>query len=185
MVRLPRGLAMALALAVSACSSLGISGPPPIVSAADSKIAAENAAKFAAVAVCPEVQVRDGTQLFRVFEKGRQDDFSAIRFQASVQKFARECHTDSAGTTTIKVGVAGRMLAGPSGATGSASLPVRIVLVRDGDEVLYSKLFKVDATIAAGMSSVDWNQVADDLTVPGDKSQGRFVIYVGFDPSGK
>ncbi len=178
--------ALALALALSACSSDGgFSARSLVAGGPDPKAEQEGLEKFAVVAVCPDVQVRDGTQMLAVFEKGKEGDYSAIRFQGSIRKFARECRTDASGTTTIKVGVAGRLLAGPNGATGAATLPLRVVLVRNGDEVLYSKLYPLNVTIAPGTAAADWDLVAPDVIVPGDKSQGNFVIYVGFDESGK
>ncbi|MCM5559047.1 hypothetical protein [Pleomorphomonas sp. JP5] len=178
--------ALALAVTLSACSSDNGFSPRSLVSGGpDPKAEQEALERFAVVAVCPEVQVRDGTQMLAVFEKGKEGDYSAIRFQGTIRKFARECHTDASGTTTIKVGVAGRLLAGPKGLTGSTSLPVRVVMVRNGDEVLYSKLYPVNATIAPGTAAADWDLVAPDLVVTGDKTQGNFIIYVGFDESKK
>jgi hypothetical protein len=176
--------ALALAVTLSACSSGSSFSPRSWVSGGtDPKAEQETLEKFAPVAVCPDVQVREGTQMLAVFEKGKEGDFSAIRFQGTIRKFARECHTDASGTTTIKVGVAGRLLAGPNGAVGAATLPVRVVMVRNGDEVLYSKLYPQNITIAPGAAAADWDLVAPDLVVTGDKSQGNFVIYVGFDES--
>lgn len=180
--------ALALAATLAACSSGGDSFSPRslLASPADPKVVQETLEKFAPVAVCPRIQVRDGTQMMAVFEKGKEGDYSAIRFQGDIRKFARECKTDqTAGTTSIKVGVAGRLLSGPNGATGTSTLPIRVVLVRDGDEVIYSKLFPVSVTIPQGSAAADWDVIAPDLTVPADKSQGNMVIYVGFDESGK
>ena len=178
--------ALALAATLSACSSDSGFSPRSLVSGgSDPKAEQKALERFAVVAVCPEVQVRDGTQMLAVFEKGKEGDYSAIRFQGTIRKFARECRTDASGTTTIKVGVAGRLLAGPNGATGGATLPLRVVLVRNGDEVLYSKLYPLNVTIAPGTAAADWDLVAPDVIVPGDKNQGNFVIYVGFDESGK
>jgi len=178
--------AMALAMALSACSSgSGFSPRSWVSGGTDPQLEQETLEKFAPVAVCPDVQVREGTQMMAVFEKGKEGDYAAVRFQGTIRKFARECRTDASGTTTIKVGVAGRLLAGPNGATGTATLPVRVVLVRNGDEVLYSKLYPLDVTIAPGSAAADWDFVAPDVVVPGDKSQGNFVIYVGFDESKK
>lgn len=181
-----RGAAVASLAALSACSSNGgdtdMSAGALLSGGRD--VAAEQVAaqRFAAVSVCPEIQVRDGTQLLRIFERGKEDDLTAVRFQGSVQKFARECRTDgSTGATSVRIGVAGRLLAGPSGATGTVTLPVRVVVVRNGDDVIYSKIFKVPATIAPGTSAATWAQVAEDVVIPADRSDGRFVIYVGFD----
>lgn len=183
--QLARGFVLLSALGMAACSSLGGLSPSNLIAGGKDK-AAEQAAvqEFAVVAVCPQVQVRDGTQDLPIFEKGGTGDPTKIRFQATISKFARECHTDpTTGVTTIKVGVAGRLLAGPSGATGDASLPLRIVMVRDGSEVLYSQLIPVMGTVAPGTAAADWSKVVEGLTVPKDKSTGNFVIYVGFDDS--
>ena len=179
--------ALALGMMLSACSSGGEGITPRnlIAGGPDPKAVEESMARFAPVAVCPQIQVRDGTQMMAVFEKGKEGDYTAVRFQGTIRKFARECTTDASGTTTIKVGVAGRLLAGPNGATGTTNLPVRVVLVRNGDEVLYSKLYPVSVSIPQGAAAADWDVVAPDVTVPGDKSQGNMVIYVGFDESGK
>lgn len=178
--------ALALATMLSACSSDSGVSPRSLVSGGtDPQVEQETLERFASVAVCPEVQVRDGTQMLAVFEKGKEGDYGAVRFQGTIRKFARECRTDVSGTTTIKVGVAGRLLTGPNGATGATTLPVRVVMVRDGDEVLYSKLYPLKVAIAPGTAAADWDLVAPDLVVTGDKSQGNFIIYVGFDESKK
>lgn len=176
------GMVVAAGAGLAACSS-GPSLDPGTLMTGGRDPAAEQAAlaRYAPVAVCPPVQVRDGTQLLRVYEAGKQGDMSAIRFQGTIQKFARECHTDPAtGITTVKVGVAGRLLSGRSGATGSASLPMRVVLVKDGDTVLYSQLHKVDTGIAAGESAVTWTKIVDDISIPPAPGT-NYVIYVGFD----
>ena len=179
-----RAALVALVAVLPACSSMGDTdmSPGAILSGGrDLEAERRTVEQFAVVTVCPEIQVRDGTQMLRIFERGRQDDMSAIRFQATVQKFARECRTDPAtGVTSIKVGVAGRMLSGPSGATGTVNLPLRIVLVKNGDEVLYSQLHPTAAEIPAGQASVLWTQVVDGITIP-QQPEGRYVIYIGFD----
>lgn len=178
--------ALILALMLPACSSPGEFSPRYLLAGGrDIKAEQETAEKFAPVTVCPKVQVRDGTQMLTTYEKGKDGDPTAIRTMAAIRKFARECKTDASGTTTIEVGVAGRLLSGASGFTGSQTLPLRIVMLRNGDEVLYSKLHPVTATIAPGTASTEWTVIAPDLAVTGDKSNGSFVIYVGFDEGGK
>lgn len=179
------GMALVVvAVGLAGCSSGTPDVDPASLIGAARDPAAEQAAleKYAAVTVCPPVQVRDGTQLFRVFERGKENDLTGVRFQASITKFARECHTDRAtGATTVKVGVAGRLLNGPNGATGAATLPLRVVLVKNGDEVLYSQLRKVTATIAPGGSGVTWTEVVDGLAIPPTAAEANYVVYVGFD----
>lgn len=177
--------AVAVLSGLSACSSMNASDFNPTSMLRDPVKEQESLDKYAAVTVCPEIQVRDGTQLLRIFEKGRDGDLGAIRFQGTIQKFARECRTDRAtGVTTVKVGVAGRLLSGPSGATGGHTLPLRVVLVKNGDEVLYSQMNPVDAVIAPGGAAVTWTRIVDGITIP-PGPEARYVIYVGFDEGGK
>ncbi len=177
------GLAAATVVGLAACSSAPESFNPGNLVTGGRDIAAEQAtaARFAPVAVCPPIQVKDGTQMMQVFEKGKDGDLTAIRFQGTIQRFARECRTDAAtGVTSVKVGVSGRFLAGPKGGTGGSKLPIRIVVVKDGDTVLYSKLHTVDAAIPAGESGITWSKVVDDIAIP--PAQGtNYTIYVGFD----
>jgi hypothetical protein len=138
-------------------------------------------AEFAVVAVCPQVSVRDGTQVHAVHTRGGENNPDALRYQATVTKMARECHTDAAGTTTIKVGVAGRVIAGPKADSAPISLPLRVVVLRGGSEVLYSQLFKVPASLAGGAGNALWIQVVDGISIPKEKSTGTVEILVGFD----
>lgn len=184
-MRWVRGAAVAMAGTLAACSSMAEKdlSPGAILSGGRDAAAEQQAlAEFAPVAVCPEVQVRDGTQMMVIYEKGKQGDPNAIRFQGTIQRFARECQTDRlTGITSIKVGVAGRLLSGRSGATGTVSLPLRVALLRNGDELVYSKLHPVSATINTGESAFSWTQVVQDIQIPREIAQSRFVIYVGFD----
>ncbi len=176
------GLAAAALVGLAGCSSTPDLNPGNLVTGGRD-VAAEQAtaARFAPVAVCPPIQVKDGTQMMQVFEKGKDGDLTAIRFQGTIQRFARECRTDAAtGVTSVKVGVSGRFLAGPKGGTGGSALPLRVVVIKDGDNVLYSKLHKVDASIPAGQSGITWSKVIDDIAIP--PAQGtNYTIYVGFD----
>lgn len=177
--------ALAATVAVlSGCSTASDMSPGALLSGGRDPVKEQEAAEiFRPVEVCPQVQVRDGTQMMPVYERGRQGDPAGLRFQATVGKFSRDCRTSEIGTT-VRVGVAGRLLAGPSGATGRVDLPVRVVLVRNGDEVLYSKLHLIPAEIAPGTAATNWAKVVDDVVIPLGTGQSRYVIYVGFDESG-
>ncbi|WP_181705895.1 hypothetical protein [Chthonobacter rhizosphaerae] len=182
---LSRGAALAAVVSVLAgCSTVGDMSPGAVMSGGrDLAKEQESAELFRPVEVCPQVQVRDGTQVMPVYERGKQDDPSALRFQATVSKFSRDCRTSEVGTA-VRVGVAGRLLAGPSGATGQVNLPVRVVLVRNGDEVLYSELHVIPAEIAPGTAATNWSKIVENVVVPPDAGQSRYVIYVGFDETG-
>lgn len=176
------GLVAAAPFAVlAACSSGPDLNPASLVSGgSDPQAVAESAARFTSARTCPTVAVRDGTQIFTVYERGRDQDPKGIRFQANIGQMAREC-TDVGDSTVIKVGIAGRLINGPTGATGSLSLPLRVVLLRNGSEVVFSQLYPVPAALAPGQGNVLWTHVADGIQVPADKRSGSLQIYVGFD----
>jgi hypothetical protein len=141
----------------------------------------ETVRRFAAVQVCPEIQIREGTQAMRLYERGKQGDPAGLTFQGTIGRFARECRVAPDGGTVINVGVAGRLISGPTGATGSVDLPLRVVLVKNGSEVIYSQVHPVSSALAPGQASVAWTQVVNGLTVPYEDVPSRYLIYVGFD----
>ncbi|MBH0237143.1 hypothetical protein [Methylobrevis albus] len=166
---------------LAACSNGPDLNPASLVSGgSDPQAVAESAARFTSARTCPTVAVRDGTQVFTIYERGRDQDPKGIRFQANIGQMAREC-TDVGDSTIVKVGVAGRLINGPTGATGNVDLPLRVVLLRNGAEVVYSQLFRVPASLAAGQGNVLWTHVADGIQIPADKRSGTLQIYVGFD----
>ncbi len=129
---------------------------------------------------CPPVTVRAGTET-HVLMRGRAGSPDAVGFQASISETAREC-TVSGDTLNIRVGVAGRFLAGRKGGSMSGKLPVRVAVVKDGDTAIYSKLHQVPVSITPPATSMDWAFVDEQISVP---NTGVLRIYVGFDDGGK
>lgn len=131
--------------------------------------------------VCPSTEIKHGTESMLIFEPGKHGNMEALRFQASVQRVAREC-TVNGGTMTIRVGAAGRVAAGPKGAQGIVQVPVRIAAVKD-DQVIYSKLHTVAVDVRAPDFSALWTQVDDAVVIPSNGSAST-TIYVGLDEVG-
>lgn len=132
------------------------------------------------VAYCPKIQVREGTQVYQVGANGPTADPSAVRFQASISRFARECRQEG-DNIHIRVGVAGRVLTGRDGGNANLSLPVRVVAVGAEDKVFYSRLSRVSASVSTSEPSVGWSFVDEDVVIPVEPG---IVLYVGFDPKG-
>lgn len=180
-----RLLSLAAAGLLAACSGADLRPGALVSGGADPEAAQRTAELFAAVAVCPEVTIRQGTQVLPIYEAGRDGDPEALRFQASISRTDRECRTDpTTGVTSIKVGLAGRVLAGPSGATGDVTLPIRVVLVRNGTEVVSSTLHTVAATVTAAEPSVLWTLVDDTVVASAADAALPLDIFVGFDSGG-
>jgi hypothetical protein len=137
---------------------------------------------FLSQGYCPPVQIRPGTESFIVHERGHEGDPAFVRYQASITQTARECHAVGPDTLSIKVGVAGRLTAGPKGGAGSAALPLRIVVMKQaGSAVFYSEAFKLPVTVTAPTYAADYSQVIDQVTVKVGSGDRDLIVYVGFD----
>ncbi len=131
---------------------------------------------------CPPVQILPGTESLIVYERGHDGDPKSIRSQGSISKTARECHALDASTLSIKVGVAGRVLAGPKGGAGTVTMPIRIAVVKQhGGNVLFSKAFPVTVTLTAPEFVSDFSDVFDQVTVKVTPDDRDLIVYVGFD----
>ncbi|MEY9125024.1 hypothetical protein [Bradyrhizobium yuanmingense] len=133
---------------------------------------------------CPQVTVRAGASTYAVGASGKPAVGNDIRFQASITKMARECLRSSAGITA-RVGIQGRVIAGPAGAPASVEVPLRIAVVQGGvgEKVIASKAYRTTVAMSEG-GSVPFTFVAEDLAypVPAPAVADTYIFYVGFDP---
>ena len=131
---------------------------------------------------CPPVQVLPGTEALVSYEKGHDGEADYIRSQASIDKTARECHALDAGTLAMKIGVAGRVLAGPKGGAGVVTMPLRIAVTRQHDNsVLYSKVFAIKVTLTAPDLSANYSETFDQVQFKVNPDDKDLIVYVGFD----
>lgn len=135
---------------------------------------------FTRPAYCPIVRIRGGTEAFTVYERGHEGDPEYVRYQGSITKTARECRKTLDGFD-VKVGVAGRAVAGPKGGAGTVTLPVRVVLTQQSTGVKFSQLYKVSATLVPPDFGGDFSQVVDWIPVTAAPNEKDFIVYVGFD----
>jgi hypothetical protein len=124
---------------------------------------------------CPQVEILDGGSAIRV------DGGGSVRHQLSLGQTARECRLVG-NQISVKIGVEGRALLGPSGTPGTYAAPVRFVIKR-GDKVMVSRLQRTTVTIPSGETSAGFIMIEDNLLVPKDGEE--MTIVVGFDPNGR
>ena len=173
------GLGLAVACAASSAnaswfSNLFNGGQSNTADAPDPSI-------FAKTTYCPPVQIRIGTEALSIYERGHDGDPNFVRFEASLSKTARECHTDGS-TMSIKVGIIGRLLAGPKGNAGSFTVPIRIAVVKQhGMNVLFSAVQKAPVSLEAPSFSADFTYVFDNITFPIAPDDHDLIVYVGYD----
>jgi len=133
---------------------------------------------------CPQVTVRAGASTYAVGAGGKPATGNEIRYQAIITKMARECSRSSAGITA-RIGIQGRVIAGPAGAPATVDVPLRVAVVQGGvgEKVIASKAYRTTVEMSEG-GSVPFTFVAEDLSypVPAAAVADSYVFYVGFDP---
>jgi hypothetical protein len=133
---------------------------------------------------CPQVTIRAGASTFAVAAPGKPAVGNDVRYQATITKMAREC-TKANGEVTARIGIQGRVIAGPAGAPATLEVPLRVAVVQGGvgEKVIATKAYRT--TVNMGESeSVPFTFVAEDLVypVPTGQDADRYIFYVGFDP---
>ena len=133
---------------------------------------------------CPQVTVRSGASTYAVGASGKQAVGNDIRFQATITKMARECARNG-GDITARIGIQGRVIAGPAGAPATVEVPLRVAVVQGGigEKVIASKAYRTTVSMSEG-GSVPFTFVAEDLAypMPSPAVADNYIFYVGFDP---
>jgi hypothetical protein len=133
---------------------------------------------------CPQVTVRAGASTYAVGAAGKPAVGNEIRFQATITKMARECARNG-GDITARIGIQGRVIAGPAGAPATVEVPLRIAVVQGGvgEKVIASKAYRTTVDMTEG-GSVPFTFVIEDMTypVPAPAVADNYIFYVGFDP---
>ncbi|EJN10929.1 hypothetical protein PMI42_05816 [Bradyrhizobium sp. YR681] len=133
---------------------------------------------------CPQVTVRAGASTYAVGATGKPAVGNEIRFQATITKMARECARSAEGITA-RIGIQGRVIAGPAGAPSTVEVPLRVAVVQGGvgEKVIASKAYRTTVGMQEG-GSVPFTFVAEDLSYPAPSAAvaDTYVFYVGFDP---
>ncbi|MDA9468041.1 hypothetical protein [Bradyrhizobium sp. CCBAU 53415] len=133
---------------------------------------------------CPQVTVRSGASTYAVGAAGKPAVGNDIRFQATISKMAREC-VRNGGDITARIGIQGRVIAGPAGAPATVDVPLRVAVVQGGvgEKVIASKAYRTTVEMSES-GSVPFTFVAEDLSypVPSAAAADSYIFYVGFDP---
>ncbi len=137
---------------------------------------------FRKQAFCPPVQVRSGTETFQIFERGQEGNAGAVRYQASLGKTARECSRPDPQTLAVKIGLEGRVVAGPRGGAGQVDLPLRVAAAKQStNDLLFSQLYRLTVPVQAPSFSVDFSQVISDVRFAVAPEDQDIIVFVGFD----
>ena len=97
---------------------------------------------------------------------GKQPVGTDLRYQATISKTAREC-TVNGGQITARIGIQGRVIAGPAGAPSTVQVPIRVAVVQGGvsEKTIATKAYQTTVTMTEG-GSEPFTLVAEDLVYP-------------------
>ncbi len=133
---------------------------------------------------CPLVKIRAGASTYGVAPPGKQPVASELNYQATITRTARDCRRVDGGQIAARIGIQGRVIAGPAGAPATVEVPVRVAVVQTGvqERVLTTKVYRTTVSMSEGGGS--FSLVGEDLlyNMPGHLTSDSYVFYVGFDP---
>jgi hypothetical protein len=133
---------------------------------------------------CPPVSIRAGASTYSVAAPGKEAVGDNVRYLASITKTARDCRR-TGDDITARIGIQGRVIAGPSGAPETVEIPLRVAVVQSGvnEKTIATKAYRTTVAMEAD-GSVPFTLVADDVVypiVPGAIGDS-YIFYIGFDP---
>ena len=133
---------------------------------------------------CPPVSIRAGASTYAVAAPGKQAIGNDVRFQATITQTARDC-TRTGGEITARIGIQGRVIAGPAGAPATVEIPLRVAVVQGGvtETTIATKAYRTTVAMSED-GSVPFTLVADDMVypVPAGAAGDSYIFYIGFDP---
>ena len=193
-------LALAVAALLSGCGGTTLNNPfstapppnaeiPTIGERFDqlfgrSKVVGDTTAPDGTDPDCPVVKIRAGASTYAVAPPGKQPIASELNFQATITRTARDCRRVG-GQINARIGIQGRVIAGPAGAPATVEIPVRVAVVQAGvnERVISTKVYRTMVSMNDTGSS-PFSVVGEDLlyNMPANLTSESFVFYIGFDP---
>jgi hypothetical protein len=144
--------------------------------------AAPNAAQVELT--CPDVSIRAGASTYAIGAPGKQAVGNDLRYQATITRTARDCNLAD-GQITARIGIQGRVIAGPAGTPSTVEIPLRVAVVQGGvqEKTIATKVYRTTVSMD-DTGSVPFSLVAEDMVypVPPGNTGDSYIFYIGFDP---
>ena len=133
---------------------------------------------------CPPVSIRAGASTFAMAAPGKQAVGNDLRYQATITRTARDC-TQTGDQITARIGIQGRLIAGPAGTPGTFEIPLRVAVVQGGvqERTIATKVYHTTVLMSEA-TNVPFSLVAEDMVypVPPGATGDSYIFYIGFDP---
>lgn len=151
----------------------GLGGGSAQAPAQDDRISIEELQAF-----CPRVAVRDGGAFYDSFPRNVRDDPSKLIYRATIGDMTRSC-TYANGMTTITVAVAGRIIPGPLGKTGTVRVPMRVTAIQ-GTQVAYSQTRNHEVVVSDTAGATQFLMTETNITIPTPTTR-NVAVFVGYE----
>ena len=133
---------------------------------------------------CPPVSIRAGASTYAVAAPGKQAVGNDLRYQVTITRTARDC-TQTGDQITARIGILGRVIAGPAGNPPTVEIPLRVAVVQGGiqEKTITTKVYRTTVSMNDS-GSVPFSLVAEDVVypVPPGATGDSYIFYIGFDP---
>jgi hypothetical protein len=133
---------------------------------------------------CPPVRIRPGASTFAVGLPGKPATGGDLRYQATISRTARDC-TPNGDQITARIGIQGRVIAGPAGSPATVEVPIRVAVVQGGvqEQTIATKVYRTTVSMSAAGND-PFSLVAEDIVypVPSPATVDSYIFYIGFDP---
>jgi hypothetical protein len=133
---------------------------------------------------CPPVNIRPGASTYTVGVAGKDAVGNDVRFQEVITRTARDCNLNN-GQITARIGILGRVIAGPAGSPATIEVPLRVAVVQGGvqEKTIATKVYRTVVTMNE-QGSTPFSLVAEDIVYPAPTPAAgdAYIFYVGFDP---
>ena len=128
--------------------------------------------------ICPPVSIRAGASTYAVGLPGKQAAGSDLRYQATITRTARDC-TQNGDQITARIGIQGRVIAGPAGSPATVEVPLRVAVVQGGvqEKTIATKVYRTTVSMSEA-GSVPFSLVAEDMVYPVPSRGDRQFLHL-------
>ncbi len=127
---------------------------------------------------CPPIKVRNGGEAIFSYAGNNTGNAEALRYQAVIDKHSRNCVVSN-GLITVRMGVIGRLMLGPSGERGDYTVPLRFAVERD-EQAVFTQKYDIPVSVTPPSESEEFVKVVENVAIPYVGGED-ITIWVGFD----
>jgi hypothetical protein len=113
-------------------------------------------------------------------DTGKQASSFDVRYQASITKMAREC-IQNGDDVRARIGIQGRVVAGPAGAPSLVEIPLAVAVMRSGigEKTIAFKTYQTTVEMSKD-GSAPFTLVVEDLVYPKPSVavEDSYIFYV-------